>query len=131
VVVTWGPEGGYGHADHRLVGNVVTQLVQAGAEGAPRALFYPGFPKDRMPAKTPGNVPWSVTDSAFLTVRVPYERADLAAARAALGCHKSQFRAEEMDPLMGFMDQVLGGRMYLRPWFGAAAGDDVFKADAR
>jgi LmbE family N-acetylglucosaminyl deacetylase len=34
-VVTFGPEGAYGHPDHRLVGTVVTQLVQAGAEGAP------------------------------------------------------------------------------------------------
>jgi len=34
VVITWGPDGGYGHPDHRLVGDVVTQVVQAGAEGA-------------------------------------------------------------------------------------------------
>lgn len=126
-VVTWGPEGGYGHPDHRLVGAVVTQLVQAGAEGAPRALVYPGFPKDRFPAKSPGNVPWSPTDPQFLTVRVPYEAADLAATRAGLVCHKSQFRAEEVEPLTAFMDQVLGGRAYLRPWFGAASGDDLFK----
>src|SRR3982751_5375760 len=25
-VITWGPEGGYGHQDHRLVGDVVTQV---------------------------------------------------------------------------------------------------------
>jgi hypothetical protein len=29
------------------------------------------------------------------------------------------------------MDQVLGGRGYLRPWFGAAATDDVFKIELR
>ena len=28
VVLTWGPEGGYGHQDHRLVGDVVTQVFQ-------------------------------------------------------------------------------------------------------
>ena len=28
VVLTWGPEGGYGHSDHRLTGNVVTQIFQ-------------------------------------------------------------------------------------------------------
>ena len=38
-VITFGPEGAYGHPDHRLVGTVVTQLVQAGAEGAPARLF--------------------------------------------------------------------------------------------
>ena len=30
-VLTWGPEGGYGHPDHRLVSAVVTQIVQTGA----------------------------------------------------------------------------------------------------
>src|SRR4030095_3188359 len=32
VVITWGPEGGYGNPDHRLVGAVVTQLVQRKAK---------------------------------------------------------------------------------------------------
>jgi LmbE family N-acetylglucosaminyl deacetylase len=124
-VITFGPEGAYGHPDHRLVGAVVTQLVQAGADGAPARLFYPGLPKDRLPQRE-GGIPWSPTDPRFLTVRVPYEPADLAASRAALACHKSQFRAEELEPLTQFMAQVLGGRVYLRPWFGAAKADDVF-----
>ena len=124
-VITFGPEGAYGHPDHRLVGAVVTQLVQAGADGAPARLFYPGLPKDRLPQRE-GGIPWSPTDPQFLTVRVPYEAADLAASRAALTCHKSQFRAEEVEPLTQFMAQVLGGRVCLRPWFGAAKADDVF-----
>jgi LmbE family N-acetylglucosaminyl deacetylase len=49
VVITWGPDGGYGHPDHRLVGAVVTQLVQRKAKGAPRHLLYPGFPRGRVP----------------------------------------------------------------------------------
>jgi LmbE family N-acetylglucosaminyl deacetylase len=126
-VITFGPEGAYGHPDHRLVGAVVTELVQSGAEGAPARLFYPGFPKDRLP-KLGGGIPWSPTDPRFLTVHVPYERRDLSASRAALACHKSQFRAEELEPLAQFMDQVLGGRQYLRPWFGGAA-DDLFAVE--
>jgi LmbE family N-acetylglucosaminyl deacetylase len=129
VVITFGPEGAYGHPDHRLVGAVVTQLVEAGAEGAPARLLYPGFPRERLPAREPDGIPWSPTESRYLTVRVPYAPADLAASRAALGCHKSQFRAEEMDPLTAFMDHVLGGQVYLRPWFGAGRADDVFALD--
>ena len=129
VVLTFGPEGGYGHPDHRLVGAVTTQLVQAGADGAPAVLLYPGLPKDRLPKRGEGDVPWSPTESRFLTVRVPYAAADLAAARAALACHKSQFRAEEIEPLTRFMDQVLGGRVYLRPWFGAGRAEDVFRLE--
>jgi LmbE family N-acetylglucosaminyl deacetylase len=127
-VITFGPEGAYGHPDHRLVGAVVTQLVQASADGAPARLFYPGFPKDRLP-KGEGGIPWSPTDPRFLTVRVPYDTKDLAASRAALACHKSQFKPEELEGLPLFMDQVLGGRVALRPWFGAPRADDVFAAE--
>jgi LmbE family N-acetylglucosaminyl deacetylase len=42
VVITTGPEGIYGHPDHRLVGAIVTELVQSGAEGAPAQLLYQG-----------------------------------------------------------------------------------------
>lgn len=126
VVITFGPEGGYGHPDHRLVGAVVTQLVQAGVEGAPATLLYPGLPKDRLPKRAEGEIPWSPTDPRFLTVRIPYAAADLAASEAALACHKSQFRPEEIEPLTRFMDRVLGGRVHLRPWFGAAKADRLF-----
>jgi LmbE family N-acetylglucosaminyl deacetylase len=131
-IVTFGPEGGYGHPDHRLVGTVVTQLVEKGAEDAPTRLFYPGFPRDRFPATPPpGLPPWSPTESRFLTVRVPYETTDLEATRAALACHKSQFPPEQVAPLAAFMDQVLGGRVYLRPWFGDLTGTDLFAPTAK
>ena len=51
-VITFGPEGAYGHPDHRLVGAVVTQLVQAGADGATRfpatSLARTAFPSARV-----------------------------------------------------------------------------------
>jgi len=125
-VVTFGPEGGYGHPDHRLVGAVVTQLVQKAADGAPAALFYPGLPGDHLPRPAEGQLPWSATDPRFLTVRVPFEAADSAAARAALACHKTQFTPDELVPLARMMEQVLGVRVWLRPWFGDARGDDLF-----
>jgi LmbE family N-acetylglucosaminyl deacetylase len=127
VIITFGPEGAYGHPDHRLVGAVVTQLVQAGVEGAPRILLYPGIPKDRLPkSPTGGELPWSPTDRRFLTVRVRYNDADLEATRAAVACHKSQFRADDVESATKWTHEVLAGQVYLRPWFGAAGADDVF-----
>jgi LmbE family N-acetylglucosaminyl deacetylase len=40
VLVTWGPDGGYGHPDHRMVSNIATQPARAGAPGMPERLFY-------------------------------------------------------------------------------------------
>lgn len=118
VVVTFGPEGGYGHPDHRLVGAVVTELVQAAVDGAPAALYYPGFPTDRLPPNEPGGLPWLPTDPRYLSVRIAYSKADLAATRAALACHRSQFRDEDIERETQWTDRVLGGRVPLRPWFG-------------
>jgi LmbE family N-acetylglucosaminyl deacetylase len=127
VVITFGPEGAYGHPDHRLVGAVVTQLVQAGVDGAPPILLYPGVPKDRLPKSGAwGELPWSPTDRRFLTVRVPYNDADLEATRAAVACHKTQFRADEVESVTKWTHEVLAGRVHLRPWFGAAQAEDVF-----
>ena len=125
-IVTFGPDGGYGHPDHRLVGALVTELVEGAAPGAPAILAYPGFPKDRLEKAPQTGFPWVPTDARFLTVRVPYEAADVAAARAALGCHKSQFPEAQIEPLVQFMNGLLGGRVYLRPWIGASATDDIF-----
>ena len=130
IVITFGPEGAYGHADHRLVGAVVTQLVQAGVDGAPAALLYPGFPKDRLPKPGEwGELPWAPTERRYLTVRVPYSDTDLAATRASLACHKSQFRPDEVESETRWTHQAVGGHVYLRPWFGAARGEDVLKLE--
>jgi len=127
-VITWGPDGGYGHPDHRLVGAVVTQVVQAGAKGEPSRLLYPSLPADRLPRR-PGDPTWAVTNPRFLTVRVPYDAVDLAATRRAFACHRSQFSDERKEVLVSWLHETLGGRVYLRPWFGARATDDVFNLD--
>jgi LmbE family N-acetylglucosaminyl deacetylase len=45
VVVTWGPDGGTGHPDHRMMSNVATQLMRAGVPGMPERLFYVHLPQ--------------------------------------------------------------------------------------
>ena len=52
-VITWGPDGGTGHPDHRLVSSIVTQLVRAGAPGAPERLFYASLPVGGIRAMNP------------------------------------------------------------------------------
>jgi LmbE family N-acetylglucosaminyl deacetylase len=128
VVITWGPEGGYGHPDHRLVGAVVTEAVQAGADGAPSRLLYPGIPAGHARSAHPR---WAVTDPRYLTVRVPYDDVDLAATRRAFACHRSQFAPDQVEPLLGRLQARLRGYVYLRPWFGARAAEDVFGLDVR
>ena len=124
-VITFGPEGAYGHPDHQLTGDVVTQVVQSGAEGAPRQLFYFGFLKDRLSAWH-GQEPISGVDGSYLTVRVPYSKDEFVAFQKSFKCYKTQFLPEELETIPRQLDELWGGRIYLRPWFGAVRGDDLF-----
>ena len=46
-IITFGPDGIYGHPDHLLVGNVVTMAYQAMDLAAP--LYYPGVNRQLLP----------------------------------------------------------------------------------
>src|SRR5262249_2148016 len=53
VVVTWGPDGGTGHPDHRIISNIATQLQRAGAPGMTERLFYMYLPDEAFRAISP------------------------------------------------------------------------------
>lgn len=90
VVMTWGPEGGYGHSDHRMVSAVVTQVIGGMGDARPD-LLYSAIPADPGVAAPPGFEDWARTDPALITDRIGYEQVDLEAADEALGCYESQF----------------------------------------
>jgi LmbE family N-acetylglucosaminyl deacetylase len=57
VIVTWGPEGGYGHPDYRLVSDAVTEVVQSETPGP--KVYYPEFSSEqaRIVSRNPGAWP--------------------------------------------------------------------------
>ena len=89
-VITWGPEGGYGHSDHRMVSSVVTQLVQAMPAGERPTLLYPALIHAPLPDVL-AQQGWTLTAPDLADVNYTYNDADLAAATAATQCHKTQF----------------------------------------
>ena len=52
----------------------------------------------------------------LLTVRVPVEKQDIAAARASFARHATQYTPAEMGALNRTMAYVWNGVAYLRPW---------------
>ena len=88
VVITWGPDGGYGHADHRMVSNVVTEVLQAMGDDRPDLLF-PALPESEdAPDALAG---WATTHPSLVTDRIRYEFIDLEALYPAVDCYQSQF----------------------------------------
>ncbi|MBZ5657537.1 MAG: PIG-L family deacetylase [Acidobacteriia bacterium] len=128
VVVTWGADGGYGHPDHRLVADGVTQAIQASK--ADVKLFYVGFSPEQVKPLNESwaaSLPWHATDPAYLTVRVAFTKADQLAYHRALECHKSQFSSEEAQKFENALDDGWQQGVLFRPWFGDRKSDDLFK----
>jgi LmbE family N-acetylglucosaminyl deacetylase len=126
VVITWGPDGGYGHPDHRLVGNAVTQVIQSSKTSV--KLYYVGFSPDQVKfVNEMWPMKWHATDPAYLTVNVAFSKDDQAAYHRALECHKSQFRLEGMQKFESALDRGWNGTVSFRPWFGDHRSDDLFK----
>ena len=116
-VLTWGPDGGYGHADHRLVSAITTQIVQARPAGERPALLYVGIPAGTLPPVAE-MADWAVTDPALLTQTIAYIPADLAAAKAAALCHVTQFPEASRQGMMGLFDATMWrGKVHFRPAF--------------
>ncbi len=134
VILTWGPEGGYGHPDHRMVSNMVTEIFQEGCENCPARLFYAGFPakaKKELPLKTMEAM-WLMQSFHFvkqqyLTYRIPFTEADLEAAKASYQCHQSQYRPDTIAEIFRITG-LAGNITYLRP-FAVSQGisDHLFK----
>lgn len=129
VLITWGPDGGYGHPDHRIISSVVTQLVRAGAPGTPQKLFYGSIPAEgiRQMYPTRGVPPFMLPQASLFSVRVPFTRADLDAARRSMACHKTQFKDELVETAFTTMGEVLKGELPLTAMVPGTTTNDLFR----
>jgi len=117
LILTWGPDGGYGHADHRMVSALATQVVQAMPAATRPKLFYVGIPAGTLPP-VPEMAGWATTDPVLLTQTIPYTPADLEAAKAAAQCHVTQFDEASRAGMMPLFDATMWrGKVHFRPAF--------------
>ncbi len=120
VLITWGPEGGTGHPDHRGTHSVVVQAFQHRAvlQHAPRKLYYALFPETAVREAEDWATGTRVSRE-FITTDVdctPY----LPAANAAIGCHRSQFTPELMGKVRSLCEAEYG-HVFLRLAYSTAA----------
>ncbi len=127
VIITFGPEGGTGHPDHRLVGDVTTQIVQSDARYANIDLLYASLPTERLRTAPRANPTVNGVAEALLTVRVPFEERDLAAGREEFACHRTQYAPAEMDSVNAYLAHAWNGVVWLRPWNGTLHDPGIFR----
>jgi LmbE family N-acetylglucosaminyl deacetylase len=127
-VLTWGPDGGTGHPDHRLVSNIATQLARAAAPGVPARLFYMSLPAEGMRVVSQrGEPPLLIPEAKYFTVRVPFTQRDFDAAQQAMVCHRTQFSEEQVKRLGPVAAGVWNGEIRLSPAFPTPGGTDLFR----
>jgi LmbE family N-acetylglucosaminyl deacetylase len=115
-IITFGPEGGTGHPDHRLVGMITTEVVQSPELHRSVDLYYASLPAERLRTAPPSTPGINGVAEELLTVRIPFESQDLVAARESFACHRTQYTPAEMDPINKTLAHVWNGNVYLRPW---------------
>ena len=126
-VITFGPEGGTGHPDHRLVGDVASQVIQADPRYATSVdLLYASLPTERLQTAPRANPTVTGMAEALLTVKVPFEEQDLVAGREEYACHKSQYTPAEMALVNAYLAHSWNGNVWLRPFTGALRDPNLF-----
>lgn len=93
VLITWGPDGGSTHMDHRLVGASITQVFLSNNWEKPMSLFYYGTPSENIDDAE--NKILRGQSSKYLKTKISYTQQDLEKAFYSIKCHYSQ-----MNPKM-------------------------------
>ena len=125
-IITFGPEGGTGHPDHRLVGDVTTQVIQADSRYSNVDLLYASLPTELLRTAPRANPTVNGMAEALLTVRVPFEDRDLAAGREEFACHRSQYTSTEMAAVNAYLAHAWNGTVWMRPWTGTLHNPGLF-----
>ncbi len=112
VIITWGPDGGSNHMDHRLVGASISQVYLSKEWGKPSMLYYVATPSSHIDDEE-GQLLRGVADDYLSTV-ISFEEQDREKAIEAMYCYKSQFAEDLMDRRAEWWHEG-DQKVYLRP----------------
>lgn len=97
VLITWGPDGGTSHMDHRLVGASVTQVFVSQNWSKPSSLFFVGTPSNLV--DDPNEKILRGVDPKYLNTKVTYTEEDLKKAAESVACHKRQMQPKDVESI--------------------------------
>ena len=118
VMVTFGPDGAYGHEDHRIASVLATEVFQepyeAGAK-PPSKLYYRALPQSRVEAEKGTRFDrYSPLRDEFVTTTIDAS-AYLEHVWQAMQCHATQWApVERMRQMFEDRRRVLEGKVFLR-----------------
>jgi N-acetylglucosamine malate deacetylase 2 len=110
VLITFGPDGEYGHSEHIVAGAMVTELLLREGWIDKYPLYFPAdIREDVMEDNELGYV-----DQRYLTLNISYEDEDELKMLAAAKCYQTQFTPEEIEELTEDVTKDPSNRKYFR-----------------
>ncbi|MEZ4969615.1 MAG: PIG-L family deacetylase [Flavobacteriaceae bacterium] len=127
VIVTWGPDGGSNHMDHRIVGASITQVYLSKKQEKDVHLFYVATPSSHLEDEDE-KLLRGVSDD-YLTTEISYTEEDRENTILALQCYRTQYSEDSMQRRA---ERLRSGdqKVYLRPVLKARTKTNtLFKVD--
>lgn len=123
VLITWGPDGGSTHMDHRLVGASVTQVLLSKDWEKPMSLYYYGSPSETI--DDPESKILRGQANKYLRTKVSYTDEDFDKAFHSFKCHYSQINPNlTKEDLKKWRDKN-GMYVYLRKFEAPQSDSDT------
>ena len=124
VLISWGPDGGSNHMDHRLIGATVTSVFLSQKWEKPKSLFFYGSPSSKIENEESQKL--RGVDDDYLKTQISYTDEDYEKAISSMMCHESQFRIEGLRERM--LSRKKENKVYLRKFVGPASySEDIFE----
>ncbi len=112
VIITWGPDGGTNHMDHRIVGASISQVYLSKKWEKTKGLYYVATPSSHLDDADKKLL--RGVDDSYLTMRISYSKEDRENTIKAMKCYKSQWSDELINKRA---ERMRNGNqtIYLRP----------------
>ena len=122
VLITFGPDGGSNHMDHRLIGATATAVFLNKNWEQPHSLYFVSTPSSLIENES-SRILRGVADH-YITNQVSYTDEDFAKAVASMMCHESQFQTKGLKERMEQRRAARESKIYFRK-FVASTGSST------
>lgn len=95
-IITFGPDGDTGHADHRGISAITTEIILREGWYEKYPLYFVGWPKS-VSVTIPLHSQLNYVDDKYLNVRIKYDDSHREKHFESIRCHKSQWNEIEMN----------------------------------
>lgn len=110
LIITFGPDGEYGHPEHIIVGSLVTELLLREGWVSTYPLYYFGWTKSQ---EADGDGWVRYAEDGYFNVVVNFSGEDEARAMESIRCYTSGFSPEEMTEMIE-IERTRKNELYFR-----------------